>query len=374
MPRKVLFLTLKIFSATGGIEKVCRVAGKALYEDALLNYRKFTVYCMHDTSEDAAGNMYFPSEIFRAFGGKKPFFVTEAVKEGARANVVLISHINLLIVGWLIKKISPSTRIILLAHGIEIWRNISAAKKRMLACCSEIVAVSHYTKNSIVNNNYFPAHACTVLNNCLDPYLELPENSEQVNELRNKYRVQAHEKVLFTLSRLSSKERYKGYDKVIEALGHLSMKNVKYIIAGSCDEKEKEYIHVQIHKLGLDDRVVLTGFVPEKELAAHFKLANVYVMPSTKEGFGIVFIEAMYYGVPVIAGSADGSVDALLNGKLGKLVDPFNVDEMAVAIEDLLTGKNCLLPNRRLLFEHFGFDTYKEKLSDILLRTLTESN
>jgi glycosyltransferase involved in cell wall biosynthesis len=59
-------------------------------------------------------------------------------------------------------------------------------------------------------------------------------------------------------------------------------------------------------------------------------------MPSTGEGFGIVFLEAMGCGCPVVAGNRDGSVDALDNGKLGLLIDPLDVEAIAEAITGIL--------------------------------------
>ena len=87
-----------------------------------------------------------------------------------------------------------------------------------------------------------------------------------------------------------------------------------------------------IKKRGLQQQVIFTGFVPDEELADHFNLADIYIMPSEKEGFGIVFIEAMFYHKPVIAGNKDGSVDALLNGSLGLLVNPESLDEVTCAL------------------------------------------
>ena len=85
---------------------------------------------------------------------------------------------------------------------------------------------------------------------------------------------------------------------------------------------KKLFIDTLLKKLDIPDTVVMPGFIPDDELEAHFAMSDMYVMPSRKEGFGIVFIEAMYYGLPVIAGNMDGSVDALLNGELGQLVNP----------------------------------------------------
>ena len=111
---------------------------------------------------------------------------------------------------------------------------------------------------------------------------------------------------------------------------------------------------------------MLAGYVPEEELALHFLMADLYVMPSTKEGFGIVFIEAMYYGLPVIAGNTDGSTDALLNGKLGLLIQPNNPQEIEFAVNKIINNKNIYKPNHQLLMENFGYNAYKKKLEKIL--------
>ena len=76
--------------------------------------------------------------------------------------------------------------------------------------------------------------------------------------------------------------------------------------------------------------------MPPEELPDYFRLADVFVMPSTGEGFGIVFLEAMATGVRVIAGNQDGSRDALCDGALGTLVDPENCEELASAIQAAL--------------------------------------
>jgi hypothetical protein len=76
------------------------------------------------------------------------------------------------------------------------------------------------------------------------------------------------------------------------------------------------------NSLGLSDKVVFTGRISESEKVAHYNLADAYVMPSTGEGFGIVLIEAAACGVPVVGSRVDGSREALLDGRLGHLVDP----------------------------------------------------
>ncbi|HVU85371.1 MAG TPA: hypothetical protein VHC50_11055, partial [Puia sp.] len=96
---KTLFLTLRTFSATGGIEKVCRILGKALYEDSIENRGQLMVCSMYDRQQDAFDNPYFPFEIFRGFAISKVQFIEEMLRTGRKMDVVILSHINLLVVG-----------------------------------------------------------------------------------------------------------------------------------------------------------------------------------------------------------------------------------------------------------------------------------
>ncbi len=359
----ILFLTLKTFSATGGIEKVCKVAGKALFEYGAENNKSIAISSMYDTPENAAENPYFPNECFLGFRVKKIRFIANSMKKGRKAKLVILSHINLLPAGVLIKKVSPRTRVMLLAHGIEIWDKLNSTRTSMLKTCDKILSVSSFTQDVISQTHGLLKERCAVLNNCLDPFLTLPANTVVESTLRARYGFTAGNKILFTLSRLSAKERYKGYEVVLEAMALLKEKNpeIRYMIAGSYDEDEKLRLDEMIRSLGLEGMVVIPGFLPEEEIPQHFKMADLYVMPSRKEGFGIVFIEAMYYGLPVIAGNEDGSSDALLNGELGKLVNPNSVDDLKTSIEEMLGASERFVPNREKLLEAFSYESYKEK-------------
>jgi glycosyltransferase involved in cell wall biosynthesis len=267
---------------------------------------------------------------------------------------------------YIVKKLVPQTRVVLLAHGIEIWDKISPLQKKMLGCCDEIVAVSQFTSDRIQAVHGFPASKCKVLNNCLDPFLSLPKNAVVTKAFYEKYHCSPEDRILFTLTRLAGTEHYKGYDIVLNAIKDIAVPGVRYLLAGKYDAVEKQKLDILINQLGLTNKVVLPGFVPDEDLAPLFTMADLYVMPSSKEGFGIVFIEAMYYGLPVIAGNADGSVDALFDGALGLLVNPHSVTEVKEAIEKILDNPARYKPDFALLQSGFSFEQYKRKI-DVLL-------
>jgi phosphatidylinositol alpha-1,6-mannosyltransferase len=339
-----------------------------LYEYSLQHHVPVKVMSMHDHAQDADGNEYFPSEIFRGYNAAKSSFILAAVNEGRKSRTVIISHINLLVAGFLIKKASPKTKVILMGHGIEIWDPLPSYKRMMLAACDQIVSVSSFTCNRIIDRQGIAAAKCSVLNNCIDPFLHLPNEKKKDEKLMSRYGFKPTDKILLTLTRLSEKDRYKGYDYVMEAMVKLigDNPNIKYLLAGKYDAEEKKYIDRMIHAFGLSGHVVLTGFVPDEELPGHFSLADIYVMPSVKEGFGIVFVEAMYYGIPAIAGNADGSSDALLNGHLGLLIKADAPAEIGEAIEKMLESPEQYAPDHELVMRHFGYDKYKVGFEKLL--------
>lgn len=366
MRTDTLFLTLNIFSATGGIEKVCRILGKALYERSVEKQERLMIWSMHDKAGDATDNIYFPTELYKSYSAGKMRFVKDAVHQGIQSRVVILSHINLLSVGWIIKKTSPATKVILMAHGIEVWGQLSEIKTAMLRSMNKIWAVSNYTRSVLTNRHGLDVGKTVVLNNCLDPFLEPAKNISVPVAIYERYGIDKDDKILFTLSRLSSKEKYKGYEDVIKALQEINDPKIKYIIAGKADEVELDSVKTRISVAGLENNIVLAGYIADREVAAHYKMSDCYIMPSSGEGFGVSFIEAMYYGVPVIGGNGDGSMDALMNGELGTAVTPGNIKEIKNAVMGVLQKRTLHVPSYSKLMGQFGYQNYKMKLSELL--------
>ncbi|RYF38513.1 MAG: glycosyltransferase, partial [Cytophagaceae bacterium] len=144
-----------------------------------------------------------------------------------------------------------------------------------------------------------------------------------------------------------------------------------YIIGGKADSTERDRLVTRIKEQGLQNHVFLTGFVDYKELSDHFLMADCFVLPSKKEGFGIVFIESAACGCKVLAGNKDGSPDALLDGKLGTLIDPDDRREVLSALTAILENPNTKEDSMKIqtkCLEHFSYQAYKENVKSLLLQ------
>lgn len=349
---------------------MCRILTRALY-DLSTNLIEVTVHSLYDKNLDR-DSKYITKQQFEGYGKQRTRFVTSSILKGCRSHIVILSHINLLSIAYLIKKIAPKTRIILYAHGIEVWRAISSRKRNFLIKNCEIWAVSEFTSQKLQDIHQIPWKNIIVLPNCLDPFLEIPNHFDKPTELLTRHNLQSNQPVVFTLTRLSSYELYKGYDMVIENLPRLieEFPDIIYLLAGQADFKEQCRLESLVDKLQVSKHVLFIGFIPDEELSDYFKLADIFIMPSRKEGFGIVFIEAAACGCRIIGGDQDGSPQALLNGKLGTLINPEQKETLLNAINQYLKQPRSERSSRKvqeICIQNFNYYQYQKKVQELLI-------
>lgn len=147
-----------------------------------------------------------------------------------------------------------------------------------------------------------------------------------------------HGKNLVSIGRLS---REKGFLDLIDvfALVHMAHPDWKLNLIGDGDDKNK--IISKIHKYGLDDSVILHGFLDRKEIGKVLSTSSIYVMSSYTESFGIVLLEAFSYGIPCVAfDSAEGAREIISNNWDGYLIKDRNIDGMSKRICNLIDNYN----------------------------------
>jgi len=163
-------------------------------------------------------------------------------------------------------------------------------------------------------------------------------------------------------------ERRKGAIYLIKAFQQVKREipNSRLIIAGPGTRLRKPY-EKWIRNHGLENDIIFTGYVPEDEKARYYKTADIYCSPATsRESFGIVLLEAMAVGTPVIVSDIDGYNSVVTQGEEGLLVPPKKTNELAQALLKLLKdeslrkkmGEKGITSARKYSWEHIAKRVY----------------
>lgn len=250
-----------------------------------------------------------------------------------RVDLVLTEHINLLPVAITIAARHRAS-LGLVIHGFEAWNRPRFFLPGILRCVDQVVSVSAVTRDRFLSWSRLDPSRVKVIPNAV------PENAGPPapgpDRLIDHYGLRNCQ-VLLTVGRLDADERAKGFDETIRALATLKpvRPTLRYLIVG--DGADRSRLERLASSLGVADEVIFAGQIADNDKTDHYRIADVYVMPSRLEGFGYVFLEAMACGVPVIGSTLDGSREPLLDGKLGQLVDPDSPEQLVSAIEHALT-------------------------------------
>ncbi|ARV60092.1 glycosyl transferase group 1 [Nostocales cyanobacterium HT-58-2] len=281
-----------------------------------------------------------------------------------RPQYVFCGHVNLApLVGMLCQFLRiPYT---VMTHGKEVWQPLPTAMKTNLQKAAQIWTVSRYTRQVACANNNLDPNKVKLLPCAVNGHDFSPGVKSTV--LLARYGL-VGAKVLMTVARLWSGDIYKGVDVTIQALAQISnvFPEVKYLVIGRGDDQPR--LAQLAQDLGVADRVIFAGFVLKQELVEHYRLADAYVMPS-QEGFGIVYLEAMACGVPVLSGDADGSADPLQDGKLGWRVPHRDPNAVAAACIEILKGDDQRCDGqwlREQAIALFGIDAFQKRLKEQL--------
>ena len=281
-------------------------------------------------------------------------------KKYRRIDIIYCAHIHLLSVAYLLK-LFFNAKILLILHGVDAWHPTKSKLNNYLTGkVDAIITVSEITQARFVKWADINRERMFLLPNAIEvkDYGPGPKNTL----LLEKYGLTG-KVILMTLGRLSSEEKYKGFDEVMELLPELSknIPDIAYLVVGDGDDRPR--LEAKASALGVGDRMVITGFVPEPEKADHFRLADAFVMPGRGEGFGIVFLEAMACGIPVVGSAIDGSREALRDGTLGILVDPRNPSEIKAGILEALKRPRGIVPEG---LDYFSFENFEKRCHSIL--------
>ena len=306
---------------------------------------------------------------FDGFARSRPRFTTEALRSANRdTRLVLAAHPNLAVPALAMRARAHGFRLMVLSHGVEVWKPLSGLRRSCLRRADLVLAPSHDTARKLYEVQGVPQSNIRVLHWGLDPsFFDL------VDRAKNLPLPDSFPKAPYVLSvgRWSSAERYKGLDTLIQALPELlrTVPNLHLVFVGEGDDRPAlERLASERH---VRERVHFVSGISREELVAAYAHAEVFALPSGGEGFGFVFLEAMALGKAVVGGNHGGIPDIIEDGVTGFLVEHGGVTQLAEKISILLTNQSLRgdmgSRGRARVLQSFGFQNFESGFRDILM-------
>ena len=308
-------------------------------------------------SDPLPGKISYARKSFQIFFGQGPF------------DLLFCGHLRLVPVAFFLAKMK-GIPLWLQIHGIEAWQRPFWLYRWTAERTDFTTSVSRFSRRKFLSwAKMDPARVRVLPNTFSEKYS--PQPASKIESLRRRFGLEG-KKVLLTVARLSSHDGYKGHDRILKELPGLLKKHPDsvYLIVGK--GKDRQRLEKMAQQMNVRHAVRFLGYIPTEELGDIYALADLFVLPSQGEGFGIVFLEAMACGIPVVAADCGGSADPLQDGRLGTLVP----DELlGRVLEEMLEKRRSapapdLSAKVRAIFNRERFTAHlKDLFQDLLQNT-----
>lgn len=275
-------------------------------------------------------------------------------------DLVFCGHLFMAPLAALIARLKGA-KLIVQAHGIEAWPRPSRLQRAALETADLVLCVSRHTRATVLAWAAIAPERVLVVPNTVREGFTPGDGSP----LRAALALES-KRVLLSVARMDSRQRYKGQDRVIEAISDLVVKghDIHYVVVGEGDDRAR--LEALARDAGVSERVRFLGAVGLQSLVEAYRMADLFVMPSTGEGFGIAFLEAMASGTPALGLSVGGARDALADGELGTVVSEA---EFPATLARLLAARK---PDPRALAAaaraRFGREAFSSRVAEVFFR------
>jgi glycosyltransferase involved in cell wall biosynthesis len=356
---RVLVLLTDLFDAVGGIQTFSRCLVKALDEIAERRGWTITLLVLNDRLHSQGDQRYFDPKRtgYHPCGRNKASFAISAVRHSVLASFVIIGHVNFVPLAVLVKSLKPHIHLALIVYGLEVWKRLTIMQRLGLQRTDRIWSISLYTRDQMVTLNRLDRMKFSILPCSLDPYYGVD------CAIKTKERLTLpHGKMILSVARLEASEK-KGIDLVLEALPKVAgeVPGIFFVVVGEGSDRER--LEHQARTLGVHQRVIFTGRLPAGLLESYYAACDVFVLPSLLEGFGIVFLEAMYQRKPCVGVRAGAVPEVIEDQVTGLVTDPGDAQALAKALVRLLSNQSLASAmakagndrlHRRFSFRHFS--------------------
>jgi glycosyltransferase involved in cell wall biosynthesis len=367
--------------APGGVQRAGRHVAAVMTEFAASRGMECRLLSLNDKAALKRLNVTGRDIVFTGSDHAKGDFLRAALRTARRAagkgkrapKVVIAGHPNLAPVVRAMQLVLSRLKSAICTHGVEVWQPLPRIRRGALRKADVVLAPSKYTADHVAADQGVDPARIRVIPWGLDPQFE----ALAVNATKSSPPVNFPQgQVVLTVGRWRADERYKGMDTLITALPRLLTRWPELQLAAVGDGDDREWLEDLADETGVHRHVHFLSRLSYAELAACYGHCDIFALPSRGEGFGLVYLEAMACGKPVIGGAHGGAPEVIEDGKTGYLVPHGDAAQLATAIETLLKDPQLREEmgrrGRQRVENEFRFSVFAKSLRKIL-RELCES-
>lgn len=349
--KQILFFGLETYSLLGGLQSFNRrlIRHLGLYAKSR-GYKPVYAGLLRDRSANIPTLEGVNIELFGS--SRMAFLLSAAIKSIFNGDMLMLGNINLVPIAFLTKLFNKKIKVVLFVHGDDVWNDARYRKKKIydelcLKSVDFIASVSWFTARTMAKEFSQPLSKFRLMPNATD-VLSPPRDRSPLG------------KRILVVSRLDKHDGEKNIDKLIQTMIYVLKYDSEIILEIVGDGVLRPGLESLAAQIGVARSVRFLGRLADEDLKNAYARASVFAMPSSKEGFGIVYLEAWQFGLPVICSKFGASCEIVSDGEDGFVVDPNNVKE--------LSDKIILLIGDQNLAKQFGESGRKkvhEKYSDL---------
>src|SRR5258707_8891211 len=325
--RRVLIGLFPELDGPGGVQRAGRHLASVMTEFAASRGMECRILSLNDGPELKRLNVAGREIVFTGSERAKGRFLMTAMRAASRkpargkgkTKLVVAGHPNLAPVVRAMRFAAPRVKSIICTHGVEVWEPLTWLRRTALRSANLVLAPSKYTAEQVAAVQGVATEKIRVLPWALDPQFEA------LAPLAAKAAAPANfpeGRVVLTVGRWRADERYKGMDTVITALPRLLPRFPELQLAAVGEGDDRAWMEDLAEETGVERHVHFLSGLSYAELAACYGHCEMFALPSKGEGFGLVYLEAMACGKPVIGGAHGGSAEASGGGNTASLGGP----------------------------------------------------
>jgi len=363
----------------GGVQEAGRLTAAALQEIASSRGWTADLLSLNDSLGRHTLDVGVHGVSFRGFRRAKMQFVLAGIRRArslpvGSANVVIAAHPNLALPASWLRRSGPNLKLIIMSHGIEVWRPLPWIRRRALVSADILVAPSSDTAQKLVSvQGVAPAKVRTLAWPISPVFLQMADEPERL-PLPAGF---PQGRVILTVGRWAASERYKGADDLIRGVVQLrgETPGLHLVAVGGGDDLPR--LRRLADEMLATDCVHFLENLSREEIAACYSHAEVFALPSTGEGFGLVFLEAMAFSKPIIGASCGGTTDVVVDEVNGLLVPPGDFQRLVRALGRLLRDDSLRerlgRSGAEIVRRRYAFGVFQSALEKILYEVTPDS-